>query len=384
MNILIDKIILLLYSLSCLLMWRSDGLAAAAFLAAVACSAFIYDFHEKKSQLAFATAYSVCCLFVPQFCLFLPLMAYDYLPYSECGGCRFPMNLLPLLAGGAGLARWFFFSERSLLLKEGVPEYFLALYLLMGIIFAVFTHLRTDRYRRLYSRYQKTRDDDTELQILLKERNKSLLEKQDYEIYTATLRERNRIAREIHDNVGHLLTRAILLVGALKTVCTASAYHEPLEQIDTTLNQAMDSIRKSVHNLHDSSTDLKASLENLIRDFTFCPVKLNYSMSFDVPQEVKYCMISITKEALVNISRHSNASKAVITAEEHPGFFKFVIRDNGSPANALSPEELLLCSGIGLSNMQARVLALNGQFQIRNADGFQIYITIPRKKETLQ
>ena len=44
------------------------------------------------------------------------------------------------------------------------------------------------------------------------------MEKQDTEIYLATLKERNRIAREIHDNVGHMLSRSILMVGALKTV----------------------------------------------------------------------------------------------------------------------------------------------------------------------
>ena len=52
----------------------------------------------------------------------------------------------------------------------------------------------------------------------LQKKNKALQEKQNYEIYAATLRERNRIAREIHDNVGHLLSRTILLTGAAKTL----------------------------------------------------------------------------------------------------------------------------------------------------------------------
>ena len=50
----------------------------------------------------------------------------------------------------------------------------------------------------------KLRDDSTEKNLLLEEKNHMLVEKQNYEIYTATLKERNRIAREIHDNVGHL------------------------------------------------------------------------------------------------------------------------------------------------------------------------------------
>ena len=45
---------------------------------------------------------------------------------------------------------------------------------------------------------------------MLTQKNKDLLEKQDYEIHVATLKERNRIAREIHDNVGHMLSRSLL------------------------------------------------------------------------------------------------------------------------------------------------------------------------------
>ncbi len=63
------------------------------------------------------------------------------------------------------------------------------------------------------------RDTDTELKLVMEQRNRELLEKQDNEIYLATLRERNRIAREIHDNVGHMLSRSILQVGALATIC---------------------------------------------------------------------------------------------------------------------------------------------------------------------
>jgi len=51
--------------------------------------------------------------------------------------------------------------------------------------------------------------------MLLRQKNRELIEKQDYEIRLATLNERGRIAREIHDHVGHLLSRSILQIGAL-------------------------------------------------------------------------------------------------------------------------------------------------------------------------
>ena len=91
------------------------------------------------------------------------------------------------------------------------------------------------------------RDTDTELKLVMEQRNRELLEKQDNEIYLATLRERNRIAREIHDNVGHMLSRSILQVGALATICKEETIRQQLAGINDTLNQAMNSIRESVH-----------------------------------------------------------------------------------------------------------------------------------------
>ena len=61
------------------------------------------------------------------------------------------------------------------------------------------------------------RDESTEMAMHLAEKNKDLMEKQEYEVHLATLAER-RIAREIHDNVGHMLSSAILQVGALRAV----------------------------------------------------------------------------------------------------------------------------------------------------------------------
>ena len=79
----------------------------------------------------------------------------------------------------------------------------------VGCVIAGLFQYQTRRYDRLDEKFRRTRDDSVEKNLLLREKNQSILEKQDYEIYTATLRERNRIAREIHDNVGHMLSRSI-------------------------------------------------------------------------------------------------------------------------------------------------------------------------------
>ena len=108
---------------------------------------------------------------------------------------------------------------------------------------------------------KRLRDDTYEKTVLLVEKNRELLEKQEYEIRLATLNERGRIAREIHDHVGHLLSRSILQIGALMVTETDEKKKENLDHIRDTLSQAIDSMRTSVHGLRDESIDLKTQVQ---------------------------------------------------------------------------------------------------------------------------
>lgn len=371
MNYLIDKSLLLLYCMISLTFTTADSSYVIACLGAIMFSAFLYITHDRF----FCTV--LLCIFCGSICIFpasavfLPLIAYDFFPPEQSPkNCAF--SACSLIGPALALLG---------ILYHGLASFFL----FTGCVLSVFLRRKTDSYERLRHIHRQTMDNDTEIQLLLKEKNQSLLEKQDSEIYTATLRERNRIAREIHDNVGHMLTRSILMVGALKTINKEEYLKEPLNQLDITLNQAMNSIRQSVHDLHDSSVNLQDSLQNLIRDFSGCAVGLNYDMSPEIPRDVKYSFISIAKEALVNISKHSNADKASITALEHPGFYQFIIRDNGTdlPPFSQDPEGSENHGGIGLSNIRSRVKALNGNIQIQTHSGFCIYITVPKTEKTV-
>jgi len=246
---------------------------------------------------------------------------------------------------------------------------------------AVILALRTTKLLTLDHELIRLRDTSTELNLVLKEKNKDLMEKQDYEIYLATLHERNRIAREIHDHVGHMLSRSILQIGALATIHKEEPLHEQLRQVNETLNQAMTNIRESVHDLHDESIDLKQSITEAtkaLRDTH--SVTVDYDMSPGVPRNVKYCIISTVKEAVSNIIKHSNADRVLFILREHPGFFQLAIEDNGTNLPG-SAEGLMEKSGIGLNNMRERTESLNGIFRINIDKGFKISITIPREKE---
>ncbi len=231
----------------------------------------------------------------------------------------------------------------------------------------------------LDERYRRTRDDSVEKNRLLREKNQSILEKQDYEIYTATLRERNRIAREIHDNVGHMLSRSILMVGAMKAVHGDGSLKDALYQLEDTLNAAMTSVRQSVHDLHDEAINLKEVLESLAGEYTFCDARLEYDMGYDVPREIRYGFIAIVKEALNNVMKHSNATQVWVVVREHPGLYQLVIEDNGTTEGVKKRAEY--GRGIGIRNMKERVDAFGGNLEIRTQKGWRIYITVPKKAE---
>lgn len=216
------------------------------------------------------------------------------------------------------------------------------------------------------------RDNSVEQEMQLRQKNEQLIISQNENIYVATLTERNRIAREIHDNVGHMLSRSILQVGALLAICKDEALKPHLESLKDTLNEAMNNIRSSVHDLHDESVDLKSSLQNLVDHFTFCAISFECDTSRHVPKDVKYCVIAIVKEALNNVIKHSNATEVTVTMREHPGFYQLLVEDNGTTFQGKDSD------GIGLTNMKERASALHGNLRITTDKGFRIFLSIPK------
>ena len=308
-------------------------------------------------------------LWIPDLLLFFPLLLYQTLSAG-----LFPLAVVEFPFWGLLAFRFHKFPE------------FLCLAGIFGFILAFFLWSHTRQYEILTRNFRQSRDDSEEHALLLSEKNKALLEKQDYEIYAATLRERNRIAREIHDNVGHVLSRSILMTAACKTINKNEALDPLLGNLEESLNGAMNSIRSSVHDLHDDAVNLEDAIKGLIKDFTFCPVTLTYDMSRQVPREVKYSLISITKEGLSNVMRHSNADSVNILLREHPALYQLCIEDNGTLGSKIPDIQTdadrnkmeTVSGGMGLSNIRDRVKALGGTVQITQEKGFRIFVTIPK------
>lgn len=355
MNRLTDKTVLLTLCLTCYAQYAAGSYAVAAILAALAASALGTWMAEKPAVLlAVFLVYTAGCVAYPALILFMPLVLYDML------GNRWKWaSLLALVPAAAHTSAfppllWLFTAA------------FAALALLIS--------LRSESLDRIRADYIHLRDSSKELSMQFEGKNKELMEKQDYEIHLATLGERNRIARDIHDNVGHVLSNAILQTGAMMALTKDDALREKLNTLKDTLSSGMDSIRASVHDLHEESVDLYAEARALADSFKFCPVTLDYDISGNPDQKIKYAMIAIAKEALSNVARHSNATEARLAMLEHPALYQLVVRDNGAKKG---PEG----EGIGLKNIEERVNALGGILTIEREKGFTVFASIPKEKK---
>lgn len=243
-----------------------------------------------------------------------------------------------------------------------------------AIMLSYFTELLLGYQMKLHS----MRDASMEHDMLMEQMNHQLIEKQNAQIYNATLKERNRIAREIHDNVGHMITRSILQVGAIGVINTDEKLKAPISDLKSTLDTAMDSMRKSVHDLYDESVDLRQALAKLKPTDSAFAFSLEYDCEDDVSRDVKYAFIAIAKEAVNNAVKHSNGDEIRIIVREHPAFYQLEIMDNGTSVDerSLSGET---GDGIGIKNIKERVAAIGGTMRIKADDGFMIFVTLMKK-----
>lgn len=283
------------------------------------------------------------------------------------------------IAPGFGRYLWLTKLKDTILNDTGQKSgIFNILEVLLLMAFAVMLSYFTELLLGYQMKLHSMRDASMEHDMLMEQMNHQLIEKQNAQIYNATLKERNRIAREIHDNVGHMITRSILQVGAIGVINTDEKLKEPIADLKSTLDTAMDSMRKSVHDLYDESVDLRQALAKLKPTDSAFAFSLEYDCEDDVPRDVKYAFIAIAKEAVNNAVKHSNGDEIRIIVREHPAFYQLEIMDNGTSVDerSLSGET---GDGIGIKNIKERVAAIGGTMRIKADDGFMIFVTLMKK-----
>lgn len=361
MSYITDRLILIWMSVMVLIQVCTVKQVIIIGLTAVVISGLSYYFDTKYISVGFAWMYFVISLFYAPLICIVPVVMYEMFRWK-----RYGEMILLLIIGGAGVFT----------LEKITP--IVVLFILFGDVISLILYRRSSENEKLHEMIIHIRDDSEERNILLAEKNKHLIEKQDSEIYVATLKERNRIAREIHDNVGHMITRSILQMGALMTINKDEPLHGQLKNVKNNLDEAMNNIRESVHDLHDESVDLKQTISELMKDLDEkFNCRLEYDAGKNIERKYKYAIIGIIKEGISNILKYSENDRVNIIVREHPGMYQLVIHDFSS-SNMSKIRGNSVGDGIGIQNMQDRVAALKGNIDIDNKNGFRIFVTLPR------
>ncbi len=197
-----------------------------------------------------------------------------------------------------------------------------------------------------------------------------------------SLQERNRIAREIHDSLGHSLTALNLhLEMAVKlSQLKPEKSREVLVEAKRLGSIALQDVRQSVSALRSdpfADRDLAAAINKLADDFKYSnhlqPI-CQLDLPPNLPQSTNIILYRIVQEALTNISKHAHASEVIIEIKTQSDRVELRVTDNG---RGFIPTHNT--TGFGLQGMRERVLSLQGQFEILSIPdrGCQIVAIIP-------
>ena len=367
-KVLVDKGALLCGCvLLALLAGRADALVVIWLLAAATVGGLSVVADQRRWIIVAPVVYLLLGALTTASVAGAPLAVYDLARLAALGTRRqravAAVGCAPFLVAVAGRAP-----------KEPVLDFVVVCAL------AALLALRTYQEETTRTTLHATRDDLREKVLTLQDTNARLLQAQDHESRAAVLSERTRIAREIHDGVGHLLTRLLLQVKALQvTHRDEPAVVTDLTTVDAGLDEALDSMRRSVHALSDEGEDLATSLNLLGSRCGIARVHIDCSAEAEPPPAVERCVVAVVREALTNAARHGGAHSARVAVTDYPAFWQVTVDNDGvvpfedEPAvdDGRSP-------GLGLRSMTERVEALGGRVRITPRPRFTVFATIPK------
>ena len=376
MNRLFDKSIVLACCIAAALGLAVDACLVAAFCLGVAVASLTEIAQGERARRAgeaASYAYIMVAVFVPSFVPFAPLALYDIARYVRRehvwvalgAGAIFVCALVAYAHAGA-------LPTRALLLTAILS------------VAATLLSLRTAQLEREQERMRRTRDELQERALALEARNRDLADRQDYEVELATLAERARIAREIHDNVGHQLTRASLQTEALRVVhANEPGVAADFADVKRTVDEALQLVRSSVHALNDNAANLSVQLERIVegaRSDGGPQIELEV-LAEHAPANVANCFAAVLREALSNAIRHACAQTVTVRCMEHPSFYQLIVTDDG--AGGVQASGRGTAEGMGLGSMRERVEALGGTFTAgprAGAGGWRVFATVPKQQ----
>ena len=195
-------------------------------------------------------------------------------------------------------------------------------------------------------------------------------------------RERNRLARELHDTLAHTLSGLAVQLEAVEALWEAEPaksrrmLQDSLSQTRSGLKEA----RRAIQALRASPLDdlgLRLALESLARsEAERCGLRLELQLPDTLPKlrpEVEHGVYRIAEEALRNASQHAQASRLVMQVSHKDNQLELQVQDDG---RGFDPSQPPPADRYGLRGMQERAEAINGQIRLDSAPGKGTSVTL--------
>jgi signal transduction histidine kinase len=191
-------------------------------------------------------------------------------------------------------------------------------------------------------------------------------------------RDRARIAKDIHDDVGAGLTQITLLTElARRDPEQTGANLERISDSARTLTKAMDEIVWAVDPQHDTLEGLMDYISAYAEDFLrVAGIRCRMDLPVTLPEarvdaELRYNLFLAVKESLNNVVKHAKATEVWLRLKVAEKSFTLSIADNGRGLAAVSGASASgrISSGSGLLNLEKRLAAVGGRCEIHSAAG---------------
>ena len=193
-------------------------------------------------------------------------------------------------------------------------------------------------------------------------------------------RERKRIAREIHDTLGHALTGISAGIDAVKVLVDIDTNRakEQLNNVSVVVRDGIRDVRGSLNKMRPGALEnntLKEALIKIIREYeaiSNLEIHLRYewdNIDLDIAKED--IVFRVIQESITNSVRHGHAKTIWIELLEEEEAYVMTIQDDGVGFDELH-------YGYGLKQMQERLMIIGGSVRFENRDGFYTHIKIPK------
>jgi len=252
------------------------------------------------------------------------------------------------------------------------PAAVLGMFFIAGMVFVVVI-------TQLAVKEQRARAEVERLLADLKAANDKLRAYADQVEENATLTERNRLAREIHDSLGHYLTVVIVQIEA--AIAMRESEHDrsidSLRKAQALAQKGLAEVRRSVTALRSpvGSRSLIDSMNALFEECRASGVSADFQLRGTprkLPPLAELALYRAAQEGLTNVRKHSRATSATITLEYSAATVRLIVHDNGIGRDNSEP-------GFGLIGLRERVQLVGGEVKIATGanQGFTLEIVLP-------